>query len=350
VTREIVAEPEIDAFAREHVGDKIDGHDPIAEPPPFVWIGGTELTQMKPRNKQMVVDKILPAGGLTVIASKSKTGKTTLMIEFCYAVSTGRPALGVYPVTQGPVLYWLADDANVGRFAESWRIVSGDVNVENFHLCVMRQRLYPDGIINLRKAAAEFHPVLIVVDSYTTIRTPRANGCDFVKAEYNDMRRLSELAAETCAGTALIHHQSKTRQSDPFDAVAGSYAMSAGSDGRMVVEKLADTERLVRVDGRDLDAFQFVYARAPDRRLFPVIDGPAAEHWDRLHIIARRQQSNSFSTKDAAEAFGLTDRQARRVLVAWEHIGALVEIERGRYLLDNQIIEAAARTAKAGRG
>jgi hypothetical protein len=80
--------------------------------------------------------------------------------------------------------------------------------------------------------------------------------------------------------------------------VAGSYAMSAGSDGRMVVEKLADTEGLVRIDGRDLDAFQFVHARGADRRLFPVIDGPAAEHWDRLHVIAGKHRGMPFTPKE----------------------------------------------------
>ena len=34
------------------------------------------------------------------------------------------------------------------RFAESWRIVSGDQKVENFHLSTTRQHLYPDGIAN----------------------------------------------------------------------------------------------------------------------------------------------------------------------------------------------------------
>ena len=172
---EIVAEPEIDAFARKAI-DGNDNHGSVVEPEPFVWIGGAELTQMKPRKKQMVVEQILPAGGLTVIASKSKSGKTTLMVEFCHAVSTGRPALGKYSVMHGPVLYWLADDANVDRFAENWRIVSGDVSVENFHLCVRRQHLFPDGIVNLRKATEKFRPVLIVVDAYTTIRTPRKQG------------------------------------------------------------------------------------------------------------------------------------------------------------------------------
>jgi hypothetical protein len=146
----------------------------------------------------------------------------------------------------------------------------------------------------------------------------------------------------------LIHHQSKAKQTDPFDAVAGSYAMGAGADGRMVVEKLEDTERLVRIDGRDLDAFEFVYARGADRRLFRVIDGPAAGHWERLRLIARRQHS-SFTAKDAGETFGVTDRQARRILSQWEHIGALVESERGRYMLDGSIIEAAAHVQSATR-
>ncbi len=341
--REIVSEPQIDTFAQESVGDNDDTHNSTAEPEPFVWIGGTELTEMEPRNKQMVVDKVLPAGGLTVIASKSKSGKTTLMVEVCHAVSTGRPALGHYKVIHGPVLYWLADDANVPRFAESWRVVSGEVSVENFHLCVIRQHLYPDGIINLRKAAAQFRPVLIVVDSYTNIRTSRTRNTDFVKAEYDDMRQLSELAAETGAAICLIHHQSKTKQTDPFDAVAGSYAMSAGADGRMVVEKLPGTERLVRVDGRDLDAFQFVYARGADRRLFQIIDGPTAEHWERLHLIAGKHRGMPFTPKDAGEAFGLTDRQARRILAQWEHVGSVEEQERGRYVLAGHVVEAAAR-------
>lgn len=345
--REIVAESDIDAFANETAG-KNGATASLVDPQPLIWIGGAELAEVKPRCKQMVVDKILPAGALALNASKAKTGKTTLMVEICHAVSTGRPALGHYAVTQGPVLYWLADEPNVSRFAEAWRIVSRGEKIENFHLCTTHQHLYPDGIINLHKAVKEFQPVLIVVDSYTTIRTPRTKNTDFVKAEYEDMRRLSDLAAETGSAINLIHHQSKAKQTDPFDSVAGSYAMGAGADGRMVVEKLEDTERLVRIDGRDLDAFEFVYARGADQRLFRVIDGPAAGHWERLRLIARRQHS-SFAAKDAGETFGVTDRQARRILSQWEHIGALVESERGRYMLDGSIIEAAAHVQSATR-
>src|SRR5215469_4678881 len=330
--REIVVEADIDAFRNESISGEA-GSDAVSAPEPLVWIGGEELTQMKPRIKQMVVDKILPAGALMLNASKAKTGKTTLMVEICHAVSTGRPALGHYAVKHGPVLYWLADDPNVSRFAESWRTVAADSKVENFHLCTTRQHLYPDGIINLRTAIKQFQPVLVCVDSYTTIRTPRTPKTDFVKAEYDDMRRLSDLAGETGVSINLIHHQSKTKQADPFDSVAGSYAMGAGVDGRMVVEKLDETERLVRIDGRDLDEFEFVYARRKDRRLFQVIDGSAAGHWDRLRLIARNK-SATFTAKDAGEIFGVTDRQARRILSQWEHIGAVAESERGRYSLE----------------
>ncbi len=342
--REIVAEADIEAFARATADH---GPEPT-DPEPLVWIGGAELSQITPRCKQMVVDKFLPAAASMLNASKAKSGKTTLMVEICHAVSTGRLALGRYTVTQGPVLYWLADDPNVSRFAEAWRVVSGGATVENFHLCTTRQHLYPDGIINLRKAVKQFQPVLIVVDSYTTIRTPRARNADFVKAEYDDMRCLAELGAESGAGINLIHHQSKTKHTDPFDSVAGSFAMSAGTDGRMLVEKLEDTERIVRIDGRDLDAFEFVYARGADRRLFAVIDGPAAAHWDRLRIVARRQYA-SFTAAQVGELLGVTDRQARRNLAQWEHIGAVVESERGKYMLEGSVSDAATRLQNATR-
>jgi hypothetical protein len=61
-----------------------------------------------------------------------------------------------------------------------------------------------------------------------------------------------------------------------------------------------ETERLVRIDGRDLDAFELIYARDTDRRLFRVIDGPSAVHWERLCLIARRS-SAFFTTKEAGE-------------------------------------------------
>jgi hypothetical protein len=92
-----------------------------------------------------------------------------------------------------------------------------------------------------------------------------------------------------------------------------------------------------------LDAFQFVYARGADRRLFQVVDGPAAEHWERLHLISGKRRGLPFTPKEAGEAFGVSDRQARRVLTQWEQVGAVSEFERGRYVLAGYIVEAAAR-------
>ena|SRR5215469_5643552 len=97
--REIVGVADIDAFASASMANGADKNS-IADPDPLVWIAGSQLTQMEPRRKQMVVDKILPGGALMLNASKAKTGKTTLMVEICHAVSTGRPALGYYAVTQ----------------------------------------------------------------------------------------------------------------------------------------------------------------------------------------------------------------------------------------------------------
>src|ERR1700688_4976326 len=102
VKHEIVAEVELEAFAEAQ--SKKPASKPDGGPKPFIWIGGVELTRMEPRLRQMIVENILPAGGLTINSSKAKSGKTTLMVEICHAVATGRPALGHYEVKAGPVL------------------------------------------------------------------------------------------------------------------------------------------------------------------------------------------------------------------------------------------------------
>jgi hypothetical protein len=190
------------------------------------------------------------------------------------------------------------------------------------------QPLYPNGLINLEKAVQQFAPVFIAVDSYTEVRSPVGPKTDFVKAEYQDMRRLSEFAAKSTAATALIHHSGKTARLDPFDTIASSFAMGAGADARMVLEKLDGTQRLVRLDGRDLDEFQFVYARNGTRRLVHAVDGEIARDWQRIHVLASKPDKGSFTTREAAEVFGLSDRQMRRVLNGWEHLGAVVETSR----------------------
>jgi hypothetical protein len=337
--------PKLDERAGNHKNEAGNGG-----PEPFVWIGGTELSAMNVQPPKMIVEKILPAGALTVICAKSKSGKTTLVAELCQAICMGRPALGRYPVTQGPVLYWLADDSNVARFARAWREIAGDVPVRDFNLCVARQPLYPNGLINLEEAVKQFHPVFIAVDSYTEVRSPVGPKTDFVKAEYQDMRRLSEFAASSSAATALIHHSSKAIRLDPFDAMAGSFALGAGADARIVLEKLDATQRLVRIDGRDLDEFQFVYARNASRRLTHVIDGDIAKDWQRINMLASKPGKSSFTTQESAEVFGLSDRQMRRVLSGWEQLGAVIETTRGNYTFENSVIEAVAKCRKGYGG
>lgn len=63
---------DIDAFARESRGGELDTNS-VTDPEPLIWIGGAELAEVKPRRKQMVVDRILPAGALVLNVSKAKT-------------------------------------------------------------------------------------------------------------------------------------------------------------------------------------------------------------------------------------------------------------------------------------
>jgi predicted transcriptional regulator of viral defense system len=64
-------------------------------------------------------------------------------------------------------------------------------------------------------------------------------------------------------------------------------------------------------------------------------------------MVERKHREASFTAKDAGEVFGVTDRQARRILGDWERFGAASEAERGRYVLAPQVTEAATRLRQA---
>jgi putative DNA primase/helicase len=295
-----------------------------SEPKPFCWIGGTELAAMKAEAPKMVVEKMLPAASLTLDCAKPKSGKSTLTAELCHAVCLGRKALGKYAVTEGAALYWLPDDRNVGRFKREWDRLTGGRAVENFHLCVDHQELYPGGIENLKRAVHEFNPVLICIDSYMNIRSPHGKNTDFTKAEYLDMRLLSEFAGEYGPAVKLISHAGKAKRDDPMDSSVHSYGAGAGADVRMVLEKLEGTLRAVHIDGRDLNEFEMLYCRSTQRKLIAIAEGSWIREWKRIYRLASKPEFQvPFETAEAAEIFGITPRQMRSILNGWEELSIL---------------------------
>lgn len=167
-----------------------------------------------------LVDKLLPEGGTSLVASKPGTGKSTLARDLGLAVATGRPWLG-REVKQGPVL--------ILALEEHKRQVTN-------HLTKMGAKadaplyVWLDPVANpieaLRAEAEKIKPSLIVID-------PLAR---FVQVQdMNDYAQVSRaldplirIAHETGAHIMLIHHAKKGELNE--DSYLGSTALSASVD------------------------------------------------------------------------------------------------------------------------
>jgi RecA-family ATPase len=169
-------------------------------------VTAAELQGLKTRAVEMLIAKILPTKAFALLSAHPKAGKSTLAMTICHSVAMGRPIFGKYPTRQANVLYWIPDDGNTARLGRAWQAIAGTDAPEGMFFNTERHEL-PTGFGFLKAEIAEYKIGLVVVDTYTSIRS--AAGFDFVRDQYNDMRRFGEIAEETGASIVVIHHSAK---------------------------------------------------------------------------------------------------------------------------------------------
>lgn len=300
------------------------------------WMSAADLDNIdEDKSVVMTVERILPLGALTLCSAKAKSGKTWFATSLCHAVATGTPFLDTFKTRLAPVLYWCPDDPNLGRFKRIWQTFKRGAKVDNFHLCVERVKL-PDGFDVLEGAIKKHKPGLVVVDSYTTIRGHATSG-DFVAQEYAEVRRFSEMSVKHECSILLIHHHSKTSGQNPdvFDAAAGSFAMSASADVLWALQRMDNSERVLKVSGRDTEDFALVYRWNEKRTFDLVVSGDAAIHWQELRDAIEGgllKDGLEFDAKKVADALGVKSRQGYRILKQWIYADVARKV-RGNYRL-----------------
>jgi len=297
---------------------------------------GEELEVMKVQKKPHLIEGILSAEGGTVLAADAKTGKSTLALEMCVSVCRGQHFLGAFATQQGGCVYWMADDLNVGRFALNYKQLSQGRPVPHFAAIIERRALVPDGLLMLEAAITQMKAAMVVIDCLTAVRTRRQAGEDFVASEYNELSMLNAFAAKHHLAVLLQHHMATTAHASKniFNAMAGSFAIGGAPDDMLALQTFTRTrtERLLLMQGRDVDCVPVVYARGEDGRLFHVATGPLADVWEEAYrLYLGLGEAESMTTKEIAEAMGVTDRAGRYKAATLRQAGVLTEIASRRY-------------------
>jgi hypothetical protein len=212
--------------------------------------------------------------GLTLLFSPGKIGKSTLMRDWCWNVSTGQAALGTLQTNQCGVLYLDLEESEI--FAqENWaKLAEGCEPPDNLHTYFKWPTMDQGGIEAIDAFLVQNTDVhLVVVDVLTKLwPIDEKKSGNAYHMEYRILDALKQIAHRHQVGVVAVHHDRKgddKGNGDWMNRASGSRAMTGAPDTVMLLErKREDTDGNLRISGKHVR-----------ERSLPLVWNPNQQFW-----------------------------------------------------------------------
>ena len=227
-----------------------------SDPSYLQTISMNELFDTQYRSKQPLIDGLLYPGTY-IFAGSPKLGKSFLMAQLAYHVSTGTP-LWNYTTRKGTVLYLALED-DYRRLQERSYRMFGTAENESLFFSVSAGQL-GSGLDEQLTNFLREHPgtSLIIIDTLQKVREVGGDNYSYAN-DYQIITRLKALADSYGICLLLVHHTRKQQSDDKFDMISGTNGLLGAADGAFLLtkEKRTGNAACLDVSGRD----------QPDQRL-----------------------------------------------------------------------------------
>ena len=211
-----------------------------------------------------VIEGLLYSGTYLFVGAP-KVGKSFLMAQLAYHVSTGR-TLWNYPVRQGTVLYLALEDDHQRLQGRLFRMF-GTEGAEKLFFSVEAKSM-KDG---LEKQLTNFihdhrDTNLIIIDTLQKVRASGGDGYSYAN-DYEVINSLKQFADDNGICILLVHHTRKQMAEDRFDMISGTNGLLGAADGAFLLQKnrRTDAEATLEVTGRDQPDQKLYLKRDPER-------------------------------------------------------------------------------------
>jgi AAA domain len=176
-----------------------------------------------------LVDRLLPAGGLSELVAKPKVGKSTLARCLAAAVAQGRPFLGC-ATHPGPVIYCGFEERR-HEVRQHFRQL-GLREADPIHVLIGATPR--DFLLRLSGSIADLRPALVIIDPL--IRVTRVRDLSEYAEVAQALEPVGNLARETNTHLQLVHHGRKA-PGEGGDSSLGSSAIFAAVDIGLFIRK-----------------------------------------------------------------------------------------------------------------
>ena len=236
-----------------------------------------ELYENVYKGKQEIISGLL-CGGAYLFAGAPKLGKSFLMAQFAYHISTGIPLWG-FDVKQGTVLYLALEDDH-RRLQERLYRMYGENGTDKLRFAVRAKQLEMGLEVQLKAFVHQYPDTkLIIIDTLQKIREMGNEKVSYAK-DYEVIGKLKEFADLYNICLLLVHHTRKQQSDDKFDMISGTNGLLGSSDGAFILHKkdrVADKAEL-EISGRDQQE-QKLYLRKNREKLTWELEKIENEPW-----------------------------------------------------------------------
>lgn len=222
----------------------------LTDPHYLHTISMTELYQTAFRSRPPIIDGLLYAGAY-ILAGAPKIGKSFLVAQIAYHVSTGGK-LWDFDVHQGTVLYLALED-DYQRIQSRMFMMYGVNDTPNLHFATAAGKIGNCLDEQLENFMRE-HPdtKLIIIDTMQKIRELGGESYSYA-SDYEIIGRLKQFADKYCICVLTVHHTRKQPAGDSFEMISGTTGLLGCADGSLLMQKKKRTalEATIDVVGRD---------------------------------------------------------------------------------------------------
>lgn len=235
---------------REAARKQLEAMQRMSDPNYLPTISMQELFENVYGCRPPIIDGLLYPGTYLFVGAP-KVGKSFLMAQLAYHVSTGTPLWG-FPVRKGTVLYLALED-DYRRLQERLYRMFGTDGVDNLHFAVAAGQLgvgledQLNGFLTDHKGTT-----LIIIDTLQKIRKSGGDTYSYA-SDYQVIAKLKQFAEKNGICLLLVHHTRKQQSDDKFDMISGTNGLLGAADGAFLLHKEKRTDKAATLDvsGRD---------------------------------------------------------------------------------------------------
>ncbi len=210
----------------------------------------SELYDTVYQSKPPLIDGLLYPGTY-IFAGSPKLGKSFLMAQLAYHISTGTP-LWNYTTRKGTVLYLALED-DYRRLQERLYRMFGTESADNLFFSVSAGQIGRGLDEQLVRFVAEHSDTkLIIIDTLQKVREVGGDNYSYSN-DYQIITRLKSFADVHGICLLLVHHTRKQNADDKFDMISGTSGLLGAADGAFLLqkEKRTGNAATLEVSGRD---------------------------------------------------------------------------------------------------